>query len=1392
MKIRIPLLLTLVCPFFTEAQTVNELYNLRRDGEQPLGRLLLDGGSYYGTTFFGGSSLKSDGVVFKLTPGATANDPNVQTILLHGENGGVGSNPDGGVIRSTNGNLYFSFKFGGAGSLNGVGGTGTFYKLSPGGVATRVSSSGGKINQPLGEMVEHTEGVFLVQGETQTSNFDTAFVRLKESPFEFASIRDGNKFTEGKPFAALLRGLDGKYYGGTEYRLLSFDPGATTPFASTVIRTPSGSTDANGNGYGWGVTQGADGTLYGVGELGGTNGAGVVWKMNTDGTGYTVLHHFAGGVGGSKPRCRLVLHADGKLYGTTFQGGTSDLGIVFSVAMDGTFTKLLDFNGTNGSRPRSLVAGRSGTLAGITQFGGKGDKGTIFEIATDGTLSTLHSFGGTGGYIPSGPLLLASDGNFYGCSAWGGKGNGAIFRLVPGATPRLEEVYAFGTDEGKNPAYGLTEGFDGALYGCTDGNVSGFTGNNNVAFRVMKDGSQFSVIRSFSQTSNAPDRGQTSRSRLVMRTDGSLIGVGDGNAFRITADGKSFPFANLSSSNSRGERPVAEPDGSMLLVTATSDTTSIFRIARNGTVSTEKTDNTVVPATPAIRGADGAFYFLDVRTSSAPVLVRLPVTGSSQRITLSGDISLLDTSTNLSALAEREPGVFYLVRQNFGTTFAEMPQRLVKIVAATGVVTNLADLGNAPQIYERANFTQFVGGFFGAPSPGGFLVVPSIELGRNDNLLVTLPQDVLQRGGRLLEVSLPARTGTAPLATTGAATGVALSTASLAGEVNPNGTQTYAWIEFGFSTAYGLRGGITDAGSGSAPVAVTAALAGLRGGQTYHYRTVASSAAGIVYGASQTFTTQPNQTPVANNDTATVRLVQPYQPVSFSILANDTDADNDTLSVVTTTDPRRGTFQINGGQITYTPNNSGQNVFNAQGDTFSYLISDGRGGEAAGIVTIVGGANSAPVANGDTVFIRGKETVSITPLLNDTDADNDTLEIQSFSQAGLGFVTKTDATLKYTPGKTFNGTDSFTYTVRDGFGGQATGTVSIINPFVPLAGSYSPVVGLGDGLITLKVTSGGLLSGKLKLGTKTLPLKGLIGFDGVFTQTIKRKGLPDLVVTLNFTNPGQIPTVSGTVAGGPTEQFPVSADSRLATTLPASAPAGKYTLILEPGAGIPAALDAFGWAVGTLSPKGSMVMIGQTPDGKPLSLSAKMRVDASVVIFKTAPAHGSSFFGEFAFADAAQSDFSGSMKWTRAAVTKGSIFTGAIDATLGIKGCKFTPPAKNVRTLGYTNSSAATGQILLEDGELAASITRTLAISTTDKATLAPNETSPEVLKISLISRGDGRFEGTFKHPVLPKNPTIKFRGVQQQTVVGGTGPNKAFGLFTTPADAGSFTFTPQ
>ena len=1373
-------LLLIACASALHAQTVTELFNFRRDGEQPIGRLLLNNGDYYGTTFLGGSGLGGCGTVFRLTPAVTGGAPENHHLMHHFERF-AGTNPDGGVTLGMDGNYYFTTRFGHTGSQDGVGGRGAFHKMTAAGVVTILSGapSGGTSN-PLGEFVEHTAGVFFGQGEDIISDFNTAFFQLGVSPLSYTVLRAGSKFSEGKPSAGLLRGLDGKYYGGTDRRLLSIDPANAN--ASVVLRTPTSSGDVNGSGFGWGVTQAADGTLYGVGETGGSANAGVVWKMNVDGSGYAVLHNFGGGAEGQTPRCRLVLHSDGALYGTTQNGGLSSDGIIglgtaFRITTDGTFTKLVNFNGQTGTSPRTLVAGRNGTLAGITTTGGQAGKGTLFEMTTDGALTVLHHFGGVGGYIPSGPLLLASDGNFYGSNAWGGVGNGAIYRIIPGATPRMEEVYALKSGEGKNPAFALAEGFDGALYGITDGNVSGFTGtNNNVTFRVTKDG-QYSQLRSFSQTSVAPDRGATSRSPLTMRTDGSLVGLGDGTAYRVTADGKSFPFANVS-----GGGLFAQPDGSMLTLAAG---TSIVRINRDGTTATVATDATVVASTPPTMGADGALYFLDIRNGVAPVLVRFPVAGAVQKTTLTGAVSLLDSVENLSAFAEREPGVFYAVRQSFSTQ-GDMPQRLVKIEAATGIVTDVLDLGSAPNIQQRANFTQFATlNLGGSANPGNFLIRPSIQLDAEDNLAITLPQDVAERGGRLLKVTLPARTGTAPLAVGGAASSITLSTATLTGEVNPQGSQTFGWIEFGPTTAYGIRGGVTDAGTGSSPVALSAPLAGLRGGTTYHFRTVGVSAAGVTYSEDQTFTTSPNATPVAANDTATVRLVQPYRAVTFSLLGNDTDADNDTLSIVTTTNPRSGNFTISGGSVTYTPNTSGTNAFTAAGDTFTYLISDGRGGEAAGIITILAGVNAAPVAVADTVLIRGKETVQIQPLTNDTDGDGDTLSIQTFQFGAQGTVAKTDTTLSYTPGRFFTGNDSFTYTISDGFGGQSTATVSVVNPFIPLAGGYEPIVGDDDGVLTLKVTTGGALTGKLQLGTKKFTLAGLIGFDGVFTQTIKRKGLADLAVSLTFTNPNQIATVTGTVDG-----LTVSPDVRLAATPPAPAFAAKYTVLLTPDANtIPAALRAFGWATASLSAKGAFAMSGLTPDGKPVSLGGRMRVDTSVVLFQSAAAPGSSFVGKFSFADALDSDFSGTLRWTRGAVTKG-IFLGALDTTFTLSACKFTPPARGVQTLTYTTPLAASGLLSFTDGGLNPAISRLFTVDGKDKA--LAEATNPESSKLTLINRADGRFEGTFKHPSLPKNPTIKFRGVQLQTATGGTGPNKAFGLFTIPTAAGSFTFTPQ
>jgi uncharacterized repeat protein (TIGR03803 family) len=1365
MKYRYALAISLASVASLHSQTMEDIHNFRHDGKVPLGRLLLKDGDYYGTTSSGGLSLYSSGTIFRHTPAVPSGAAANHRILNHIQSG----SPDAGLTLGADGNFYGTMRFSEVGSQNPSTGRGGWFKMLPSGSFTWIFRGGTNgYSTPTGELVEHSPGVFFGQSKNINSTFDSLFIRISETPFSLTSIRTGNGNTEGSPHAALLLGADSKYYGGTERRLLNIDPANAND--SVVLH----SSDANGAGFQWGVTQGPDGTLYGVGETSGTANAGVVWKMNIDGTGYAVLHSFDGAAGGENPRCRLVLHTDGALYGTTAFGGVGDFGTVFKITTGGTFTKLHDFTGTEGSRPRTLISGRNGGFAGVAEFGGSTESGTIFEVATDGTLTTLHHFGSVGGFVPSGPLLLASDGNFYGTAAWGGrKGRGAIYRYVPGANPRIEEVYGIGDLEGRHPFGPLREGADGALYGFTKGTLAGF--DNSSAFRVTKDG-QFTLLRYRNSFSSTTLLNGYSLSPMEPRGDGSFFGVGAGAIYRVTAEGKHFDFVN----DSVGGQLFPEADGSFLSVGSSGGGTVIRRIQPGGTITTVNSDATVLINTPVIRGVDGAFWGIQFQNSTG-TLIRFANTGAAQRITLTGESALVDSESNVRNLVEREPGVFYVVRQDT-RAIGEMAQRLLKIEAATGAVTTvLSDIGKAPNGERRANYTQFAQFNFGTPALGGMLVTPSGTLTADDNLLFTIPQDVVESGGRITKFTLPARTGTAPLATTGAASGATFTTASLAGEVNPQGAQTYAWIEFGLTTAYGIRGNVVDAGNGTAPVAVTAALGTLRSNTVYHYRTVAYSAAGVAYGADQTFTTATNALPVANPDTVNIRLANPLQPATFTPLSNDTDGDNDTLTILAVTEPRKGSLIRTGNSFTYTPNAAvSPSPFNAQGDSFNYLISDGKGGESSVTVTIAAVTNATPVAGADTILIRGKETVQIQPLLNDTDADGDTLVIQNFQQGAGGSVTKTGNTLNYTPGKTFTGNDTFTYTITDGFGGQTNGTINVVNPFIPLAGSYEPLIGDDDGIATLKVTTGGLLTGKLKLGTKTYPLKGLIGFDGAYNQIIKRKGLRNLLVSFQFTTPGQVATISGTVDG-----LPITSDVKLTTTIPAPAFPAKYTILLTPGT-IPSPLDAYGWATASLSTKGALSMSGLTPDGKAFSLGGKMRVDTSVVLFKPG-----SYIARFSFAEAADSDLSGTFRWTRAAVTKGSIFLGAIDTTFALGGSKFTPPAKDIRTLTYTAPLSATGQLRILDGGIDPAIQRLFNIDLKDKAVIAPLQTNTELVKLTHISRTDGRIEGTFKHPTLPKNPVIKFRGVQLQTAAGGTGPNKAFGLFTTPTAAGSFEFTP-
>ena len=187
-------------------------------------------------------------------------------------------------------------------------------------------------------------------------------------------------------------------------------------------------------------------SLYGVTMGGGKFGDGTVFKVNTDGTGFTNLHHFAWHDDGASPQCGLTVSGN-KLFGTTMQGGPSSAsGTVFAFNIDGTgFTNLHVFSGgSDGGEPSGwpggalVVAGN--TLFGTTWVGGDSGHGTVFRVNTDGTgFKVLHSFSdyfgvypestNSDGAYPNGGLVLSGS-TLYGTASNGGAtGYGTVFAL---------------------------------------------------------------------------------------------------------------------------------------------------------------------------------------------------------------------------------------------------------------------------------------------------------------------------------------------------------------------------------------------------------------------------------------------------------------------------------------------------------------------------------------------------------------------------------------------------------------------------------------------------------------------------------------------------------------------------------------------------------------------------------------------------------------------------------------------------------------------------------------------------------------------------------------------------------------------------------------------------
>lgn len=257
-------------------------------------------------------------------------------------------------------------------------------------------------------------------------------------------------------------GTSGGTYGiGTIFHYTP-STSAQTLDQSFVYTTPQG-----GAFYG-AFTDGGNNKLYAMATYDGIYGKGTIFEWDPV-TNITVRKIDFDGINGANPQSTLTL-SNGKFYGMTSNGGVNNMGVIFEWdPVTNIYTKKVDFNGTNGSlmdQPAGALIFNGGKFYGMTSSGGLNNKGVIFEWdpATN-TYTKKIDFDGTNGWSPYGSLTLKG-GKFYGMTHDGGaNGGGVIFEWNP-ATNTCTKKIDF-TNAGGIQPYGSMILNNGKFYGLT-------------------------------------------------------------------------------------------------------------------------------------------------------------------------------------------------------------------------------------------------------------------------------------------------------------------------------------------------------------------------------------------------------------------------------------------------------------------------------------------------------------------------------------------------------------------------------------------------------------------------------------------------------------------------------------------------------------------------------------------------------------------------------------------------------------------------------------------------------------------------------------------------------------------------------------------------------------
>jgi uncharacterized repeat protein (TIGR03803 family) len=350
------------------------------DGQEPKAALIDVNGTFYGTTYGGGSIACAGGcgIVFTITSSGK------ETVVYRFGGGNDGANPSASLL-AVKGVLYGTTGHGGGVDF------GTVFKINTRG-REKVLHSFGPVPDglnPVASLID-VKGTFygttFQGGDDSVCGFGCGTVYSIAKNGKEKVLHSFAAYSDGVSPLANLIDVKGILYGTTEAGMgnTASNTSFGTAFSISTTGTEKVLYDFGSGSYPAAGLINVNGTLYGTtregGAYGPSLGGGTAFSITTSGS-LTTLHSFGSSTDGVYPYAPF-LNVKGTLYGTTSAGGAYGKGTVFSMSLTGADEKVLHSfgHGSDGSTPLAGLIDVNGTLYGTTSAGGKYGDGTVFAL----------------------------------------------------------------------------------------------------------------------------------------------------------------------------------------------------------------------------------------------------------------------------------------------------------------------------------------------------------------------------------------------------------------------------------------------------------------------------------------------------------------------------------------------------------------------------------------------------------------------------------------------------------------------------------------------------------------------------------------------------------------------------------------------------------------------------------------------------------------------------------------------------------------------------------------------------------------------------------------------------------------------------------------------------